>query len=60
MLQKPHQSLVCQSGHNKWVKKYPKLLHVRNLDLRLPQNDPSSTKITLCKTETKSTKLPQR
>ena len=35
-------------------------MHVRNPTLRLPQNDPNSTKIIFCKTETKNTKLPQR
>ena len=34
-------------------------MHVRNRTLRLPQNDPNSTKIIFCKTETKNTKLPQ-
>ena len=37
----------------------PKLLHVRNQALRLPQNDPNSTRVIFCKTETKSNELPQ-
>ena len=37
----------------------PKLLHVRNQALRLPQNDPNSTRAIFCKTETKSNELPQ-
>ena len=40
-------------------RKLPVLLYVRNLALPLTQNDPNSTKIIFCKTETKSTKLPQ-
>ena len=37
----------------------PKLLRVRNRALWLPQNDSNSTKVMFCKTETRSTKLPQ-
>ena len=53
------QSLVCWSDQNKQTQNLPKLLHVRNGAVRLPQNDRISTKIIFCKAETKNTKLPQ-
>ena len=34
-------------------------MQLRNRALRLPQNDPNSTKIISCKVETNSTKSPQ-
>ena len=43
---------MCRSDH-KQTQKLPKPLHVQNQALRLPRNDPNTTKIILCKTETR-------
>ena len=43
----------------KITQKLPKLFHLWNRALQIPQKDRNSTKIIFCVTETKSNKLPQ-